>query len=81
MDLDGSAGMDLLDKNLEAFKLAGIALSLLAMGMLASYWGSYQPRSLAIGDDPLFLVFRSATVLVALLCFLFVARWRQAVYA
>jgi hypothetical protein len=40
MDLDGSTGMDLLDKNLEAFKLAGIALSLLAIGMLGSYWGS-----------------------------------------
>lgn len=81
MDLDGSAGMDLLDKNLEAFKLAGIALSLAAGGLLAGYLGAFTPRSLSLGEDPLFLVFRSLTALVALLCFLFVVRWRQAVDA
>ncbi len=73
-------GYDILDKNLETFKLFGLSILVLLTGFTIGYATSeYEPISINLPDDPMFLIFRVFITLLLVFLIYFVSVWRTLV--
>eukprot|EP00347_Sterkiella_histriomuscorum_P004640 403359685 len=77
-DDDDDDGMDLLDKNIDAFKFFFILLSLVCLFFfISSFLVSNSILSNILLDDPLFLTFRGAFMSITIICLYFIYKWRR----
>ena len=75
---DDEESMDILDKNIESFKLFGIFLAILLLSLLINIVLAsmkYQDIEAYLPNDPLFLTFRLSLVSLSIAAIYFVIRW------
>lgn len=73
-------GFDILDKNIESFKLVGIFATLLSIAFtFGGLLSGFNPRSAYLPDDPLLLTFRLLLIISISVSVCFIAKWRRLV--
>lgn len=76
---DDEEGADMLDKNIEGFKLAGSFLCCLTLTYVGVFSCNKTQMIIELTDDAVSLSFRAVLAILTLLAFGFVAYWRRGV--